>query len=535
MRRPFLAAACLLHALSLAASAQAGGPTSRHYADDTQGIFWFLHVSDLHLDTNEPTQSQHLEFLLKDAVQVLEPRLVIASGDLVDGTLMGIPTSGQDQAEWDIYKGILDDANVQPTWFFDLPGNHDGYGDNGLTHFLANSMQGQATGKLFSDTTITTSLGDYYFACLNSAGTYNKPFTFGNPSFTNVEDLTAGLQAHKSAQLVFAFAHHHLVPRGATDAQTQLGIGGADNPPDNVAEVVPLLEEAGAFYFHGHVHQFKECLQGNLVTFQISSLGHEPAVDRSSVDAFDATKYASNIGVGIVDHNAFVYRVTDTTNPWPFVAITAPVDVNLQGGGIPAGTENGVSFPGDAVEYGAQKNPYAYDVCGPNKNNPVRALVLAAEPVTSVTFALDGSTIGPMTAAADPKGIYTATIDTSSVKPGLHALTVTATAGNVSRWDAIQVNITGGPCAPEQDAGTDAPAGDSAVADAAGMDAAVDHEAGATTDAGDSGSDAAVPPEPEEAASDDGGCSCSVPGRSSAGAGALAWALVLGLLRRRSG
>ncbi len=532
MRRCLVAGGLFLGSLALSATASAGGPTSRYYAADTDGIFWFMHISDLHVDTSTSVPTDNLQFALGEAVDVIAPFAVFASGDLTDGSLLGIPTSGQDQGEWDLYKSAIADSNVTSSFYFDMPGNHDGYGDHGLSHYLSNSMQGQATGKLFSDTTYTTPLGDYYFVAMNSAGTFDTPFSFGNPSFTNVDDLTAGLDAHKSAQLVFVFAHHHLVPHGITDAQTKLGIGGADNPPSNVGDVVPLLESAGAFYLHGHVHQYKESMQGNIVTEQIGKFGSQPSVDRSSLDAWDQTKYESNIGVGIVDHNAFIYRTTDTTNPWPFVAITAPVDINLQGGGIPAGKDLGVSYDGDYLAYGAQKNPYAYDVCGDRKDNPVRALVVARDPVSSVTVSLDASAMGLLQPAASPQGIYTGTMDTTGVTPGVHAVTVTAVVGNAVRSDSIQINLTAGPCDALVDAGADAGADDAATDAAPGADAEVADADGQDAGTGDAG---AEPATPDTSASTSSGCGCSTPGTSPTALGSLAWLGVLALLRRRRG
>jgi MYXO-CTERM domain-containing protein len=509
-------AALVVGLLALTSSAVSGDPRSRYYAADTEGIFWFMHVSDLHIDTSGAAgAAANLQFALGEAVQVLRPVFVFATGDLVNGTIMGIPTSGQDQGEWDDYKAIYTAADETPSFYFDLPGNHDGYGDHGMTHYIANSLQGRATnGALFVTTTHTTPLGDYYFVGMDSAGTYDTPFSFGDPSFTSVDKLAAGLAAHADAQLVFVFAHHHLVPHGDTDAQTQLGIGGPDNPPANVGDVMPLLEGAGAFYLHGHVHQYKESLQGNVVTEQIGKLGGAPAVDRSSPAAYSQTKYESNIGVGIVDHNAFVYRTTDTTAPWPFVAITAPVDVNLQGGGIPAGTDTGVDYPGDYLDYGAQQNPYAYDVCGPNQANPVRALVLSKSPIQSVNMTFDGVAAGPMTAAAEPQGIYTATLDTSAAEPGRHTLAVTAVSGGEARTDSIQINLTAGPCAPQADGGV---ADDGPAPSADGAAPSGDAPSGGP--GGGSGSAS-------------GGC--SVPHAAGPGGGGV-WlaALALLLLRRR--
>lgn len=550
MHRSLVAGFSSLAFLMLAATASAGGPASRYYAADTDGIFWFLHVSDLHFDTNAPVPTAHLQFALGEAFEVANPIAVFASGDLVNGTVLGVPTSGQDQAEWDVYRNTFDNAGLGPAYYYDMPGNHDGYGDHGLTKYLANSMQGQATGTLYSDMTYTTALGEYYFAAMNSAGTYDTPFSFGNPAFTNVDDLNTGLLDHPNAQLVFVFAHHHLVPHGDTDSQTALGIGGPDDPPSNVGDVVPLLQGVGAFYLHGHVHQYKESLQQNVVTVQIGSLGKTPAVDRSSLDTWDQTKNQCNVGIGIVDHNAFVYRPTDTTQPWPFVAITAPVDINLQGGGIPAGKENGVDYEGDYLAYGAEKNPYAYDVCGARTDNPVRALVLSKDPITSVKVALDSTDVGTMSPVANPTGIYAATIDTTGAEPGVHAITVTATSGTSVRTDSIQVNITAGPCSSisdagvdaEEDGGLDADVTPDAGEDEAGQDAAPGPDAAgqdagtsdaAQPDAAESDTGTAPPQADPGSSSDSGGCGCATPATRPSALSALAALALLALGRRR--
>jgi len=529
----------LLVGMATPCTAHAADPSSRYYAQDTEGIFWFLHISDLHIDPLNNSARKHLTFALGEAVDVIQPIAVFASGDLVDGSVF-LPTSGQDKAEWDLYATLLSDANVTPEFFFDMPGNHDTYGDQGLKHYLERSLQGSTTGSLFSDTVHTTSLGDYYFVALNSSGTYGTPFTFGNPQFTNVPELEAGLETHASAQLVFAFAHHHLVPHGATDAQTALGIGGKDDPPGNVSEVMALLEDAGAFYLHGHVHQYKESLQGKLVTVQLANLAGSPNVDRSSLDAWDKTKFESNIGVGIIDHNAFIYRVTDTTHPWPFVVITAPVDINLQGGGIPAGSTAGVSYEGDFVPYGEQANPYAYDVCLARKDNPVRAVVLSKDPVSSVRLMLDTTEVGPMTAVTSQPGLYAAQMDTTGLEPGVHSLTVLATTASETRGDSIQVNFVKGPCDDLPDAGVDAPDSEPDASDSdSDITSDAQPDAGSTSDATQDSvadadtTDAADTTPPPGDTDDDGGCSCRVGANTSNPWTALALSLIALAFRRR--
>jgi MYXO-CTERM domain-containing protein len=144
-------------------------------------------------------------------------------------------------------------------------------------------------------------------------------------------------------------------------------------------------------------------------------------------------------------------------------------------------------------------------------------------------------------------GIYTTTIDTSSAEPGVHSITVTAVVGNEVRSDSIQVNLTSGPCGPLADAGPDGDidadidAGPDADIDSAPDVDAPDPDAGADAPTQDGPVDAEVETDADEpsgvdaAASNDGGCSCGVPGPRPGdvgGIGALL-ALALVLVRRR--
>jgi len=454
-----ITSALLLGSTFAVSPAEAANPQSARYARGTDGIFWFMHITDTHIAEVGTGPEKNLRFALGEAFQVIRPVAVFNTGDLCEGArdkapLVGlpIPTSGVNPKDWEKYSKIMVDMKVDPTIYFDVPGNHDTYDDEGLFHYLTYSLQGSVTETaLFAEKVHTTSLGNYYFVATNGSGTWGKPISFGNPRFTHVAELEAGLAENADAQLVFVFAHQHLVPHEATDVQVALGIGGTDDPPVNASEVLPLLEDAGAFYLHGHVHQYKEGLQGNVVTMQLGALKSDPtSIDRSTPETWEKTKYRSNMGIGIVDHNAFIYGVTDTVNPWPFVAITAPVDVSLKGGGIPAGNIKvlgvTVDYPGDALAYGEQENPYAYPVCLDRPNNPVRAVVLSNGTIGTVKVSLDSTEMGTMTPAAEPEGVFEGTINTIGKSPGFHVITVTAQAGGKTRSDSIRVRFVPGPC-----------------------------------------------------------------------------------------
>ncbi|MCL2824269.1 MAG: metallophosphoesterase [Polyangiaceae bacterium] len=541
-------AAAILGSLFVEAPAEAAKPQSAYYAADSDGIFWFMHISDTHVDTTSSTSEPQLKFALGEAAHVIDPIAVFLTGDIVDGSKtqwgLAVPTSGQEESEWQLYQTILYDMNAEdPNWLFDSPGNHDAYDDNGLKFYLQYGLQGRTTETaLFADAVFTTKLGKYYFIATNAAGTYASPYSFGNPQFTHIDQMEKGFNANSDAELAFVFAHHHLVPHGDTGAQNALKLPGIsiDDPPGNAAVALNLFEKVGAFYLHGHVHQYKESMQGGVVTVQIGSCNKNEAIDRSSDKAFAETKFKANIGIGIVDHNAFVYGFTDTKNPWPMVAITAPVDKYLKGGGMPGGKQVFVDYEGDLLEYGVQKNPYAYDVCLDRVDNPVRAVVLSSTSVTSVTLSIDGSEVGTLekvvpSSEEEQEGVYATTMNTKGLNPGEHKLTVTAKSAGKTRTDTITVNFTPGPCEPLVEPDPEPEPEPSADA---GSDGGSDNKPdGGTPDAP---VDAEYDADDEEGVDDSSGCGCRVGGAADGGTygGSYAGiAVLLGLgaigLRRR--
>ena len=469
-----------------AATASAAGPSSAHYARGTDGMFWFLHVSDSHIGTDPiqgPHASEHLQFALQDAVDAIDPAFVVNTGDLTDGSRMHVPALGQDQAQWDEYKQICGAAGMDSSFYFDPPGNHDGYDDIGLTFYLANSIQGQANGVPYSSWVVDTPVGQYYFFGFDTAGNGSQSFVEA-PDFTNEEILAldAGLQQHAGAELSFALGHHRL-----------------DEPANN-AEAIGLLTGADVgFYLHGHTHAYSEYLSGggSIVSNEVNSLG------KGDTD---------NIAVGVVDHNAFIYRAKDVTAPWPFVIITAPVSQQLRGG--------------------SEDNPYVYTVCRDRTDNPVRAAVFAPTLPSDVQAEIIGGPTTAMYLVEGSSSIWYALVDTTSVSAGQHSIIVTATAGSDTAQDIIQATFVDGPCdaLPGQDPPPNVGGAGGSGAGGAGGNGAQGGNgatgAGASGATGGSGGSAGhTPPGPGAAsdATDEGGCGCRLATNRSSLPASLLW------------
>jgi len=506
--RSILSAAPLLAITLLASNVAAKGAADAHHARGTANLFWFMHVSDLHIGASsieDPKQkaTPHTKKALEELVEVLSPSFVMATGDLTDGSAGVVPTAGQQQDEWDLYRKLYQDDGMTADFFFDVPGNHDAYGESGgLGYFIANSLQGTATGKTYSSWSVQVPEGEVLFFGLNSAGTGAGVFTNPPGEFPEdtLEHFESTLKAHPNARLVVAGAHHPLS-----------GSSGADRM------VEAFKSMGGGFYLHGHVHSYEEYLdgEGQVVVNQINSLGKGDT---------------NNVGVVAYDHNALVYRATGIEKPWPFVSITAPVAARLRDG---------------------DESPYAYAVCKDRKDNPVRALVFSDSPITIVSVRVgDGPTI-LMNRSEPDSPVFVADVDTTQLEVGTQGIKVVAKTATDEASQEIEVEFVAGPCeelpidptgnggaggsaGAGGGAGSAGSAGSAGASGAAGTGGAAGFSGtgGAGGKAGASGGTGGVAggaadagDEPQGDGGESGGCSCSAPGGSrDVGAG---WAGLL--------
>jgi len=112
-------------------------PGSRPPLDDTASeLFWFLHVSDIHISKFIAEHAERFERFCSDTVSTVQPELVVVTGDLTDGEATDKSTfrRGTDQQleEWLTYRATLDRYNLsRANFWLDMRGNHDTYGASG--------------------------------------------------------------------------------------------------------------------------------------------------------------------------------------------------------------------------------------------------------------------------------------------------------------------------------------------------------------------------------------------------------------------
>lgn len=412
------APAAVLVALLLAgtfAPAGAGNPHSAFYSASNDRIFWFIHASDIHLGTRGSTDSTNLQWLVTTAKNTISPSFIVVSGDLTDstnGNILGYP-NGPYQAEWDQYKGIVD-PNVTSSTYYDIPGNHDAYSDQYFAYYLANSVQGRATGGTQHSWTRSPWFGEYHFLGVNTADNTGASFSILPPYYgdhagldsTELAFITSEMQAHPNAALTLVFGHHPLAATGSS-SDTYIYYGRD--------EFVSLMNGNGAsLYGYGHTHASSESFYTQGMTegvfyFNVSALGKD-SPNQYTVTAIDCNGIAS---------------VTQAVNTWPVVLITAPMDRYL----------------------GGNVNPYTYSILN-SAANPIRALVFDTAVVTLVQYRVDATgSWYPMQRSATNNPNYPhlweATWNASALATGEHTIEVQATTASGSRTDTVRVNVQG--------------------------------------------------------------------------------------------
>lgn len=100
-----------------------GGPES---------VVWAVQLSDLHFSVFHPERAHDFRRLVGPALAMINPSLVLITGDLTDGKSNDLLTMKQEEAEWMEYQNVMGDviqqSGLDEKIFYDLRGNHDGFG-----------------------------------------------------------------------------------------------------------------------------------------------------------------------------------------------------------------------------------------------------------------------------------------------------------------------------------------------------------------------------------------------------------------------
>ncbi|XP_017975987.1 PREDICTED: putative metallophosphoesterase At3g03305 isoform X1 [Theobroma cacao] len=162
-----------------------GGPES---------VVWVVQLSDLHFSVHHPDRAFDFKTLLPPALSMINPSLVLITGDLTDGKSKDLLVMRQNEEEWVEYKNIMEDvvkrSGFDKSIFYDLRGNHDNFGvpvvGGSFDFYSKYSINGQL-GRSGHVNSITLQAGEqkYLFVGLDSTmsvGLRGPTNLFGHPT-----------------------------------------------------------------------------------------------------------------------------------------------------------------------------------------------------------------------------------------------------------------------------------------------------------------------------------------------------------------
>ncbi|GAH50771.1 unnamed protein product, partial [marine sediment metagenome] len=303
----------------------------------------------------------------------VNPSFVVDSGDLTNG-IVPLPTI-QSEAQWRDRYNILAEAGVNTSVYYDIVGNHDGYGDStSFSYYMNWSIQQQ----LQYTWNRSLSFGNYTFIALNSAADTGENWpggTKGSLNQTELDWFESRLNAtYSSSNLTIVFAHH-----------PESDIGSSSTSSTNLTFLELLEHYNVSAYIFGHGHHNIERNQGGTICIETDSLGMPSSVPGYRIFAVD------NDGI-----SCKYYPI----NTWPAVLITCPLDRRL--------------------------TMQAYDIPNNTIVAPIRALVFDRNPVISVKYQIDGGSWVAMNPVLGNPNLWNGSFDASSLTESQHEIIVRA-------------------------------------------------------------------------------------------------------------
>ncbi|XP_024968920.1 putative metallophosphoesterase At3g03305 [Cynara cardunculus var. scolymus] len=169
-------------------------------------VVWIVQLSDLHFSVHHPERASDFQKFVGSTLSLINPSLVLITGDLTDGKSKDLLTMKQNEEEWVEYQKTMEDvikrSGLNKSIFYDLRGNHDNFGVPAIygafDYFSNYSITGQLErSQSVNSVTLQTSKRNLLFVSFDSTmstGLRGPTNLFGHPT----DQLLTELNSHLS-------------------------------------------------------------------------------------------------------------------------------------------------------------------------------------------------------------------------------------------------------------------------------------------------------------------------------------------------
>ncbi len=252
-------------------------------------IFWFIHISDIHLSDSFPSIYTRFDKFLNTSVPTINPSFVVCSGDITHGRVdESFPQhTGQQEKEWKFYSNALQKYNFNdPKFWIDTRGNHDDFGvpfprsDRNLYAEYSPRAQTESLFETVYTHVHKTKFSSYSFIIhdQNTEPGFESPFnTYAVPNFADQsKDLQNALNTARSTSEITVMVGHY--PTCQMQSRN---------------EFISLISGTAAVYLTGHYHlrdmyqRIDQFLELEVADFKEKSVYRVLAIDNDMISFVD--------------------------------------------------------------------------------------------------------------------------------------------------------------------------------------------------------------------------------------------------------